>query len=68
MSGKVEIGKGKKKKEVDAVKCVAAATGVKWSENRKPKADNEFRRSESDFPSRGVMELRPVTHLITTRT
>ena len=49
MSGKAEIRKGKKKKEVDAVKCVAAATGVKWSEGRKPKADNEFRRSESIF-------------------
>ena len=49
MSGKAEIGKRKKKKEVDAVKCVAAATGVKWSEGRKPKADNEFRRSESIF-------------------
>ena len=50
MSGKVEVAKGKKKKEVDAVKGTAIATGVNWSDDRKPRAANEYRRSESIYP------------------
>ena len=50
MSGKAAIGKGKgkgkKKEEEEAVKGVAIATGVKWSGERKPTADNQYRRSE----------------------
>ena len=50
MSGKAAIGKGKgkgKKKEgEEAVKGVAIATGVKWSGDKKPTADNQYRRSE----------------------
>ena len=50
MSGKAAIGKGKgkgkKKEEEEAVKGVAIATGVKWSGERKPTADSQYRRSE----------------------
>jgi len=50
MSGKAAIGKGKgkgKKKEgEEAVKGVAIATGVKWSGDKKPTADSQYRRSE----------------------